>query len=75
MAVVVPNFTVLVPCVAPKLVPLMLTDVPEVPVVGLRELICGAVALVTVKFEPLLTMPFTVTVTLTAPAAILGTLA
>jgi hypothetical protein len=53
----------------------MLTEVPEVPEVGLSEVICGAVALVTVKAEPLLTLPFTVTVTLTAPAAMLGTLA
>lgn len=75
MAVVVPNFTVLVPCVVPKFVPVMLTDVPEVPEVGLSEVICGAVALVTEKVEPLLTLPFTVTVTLTAPAAMLGTLA
>lgn len=43
--------TVLVPCVAPKLVPVMVTDVPMRPEVGLRlEIVMG----VTVKLTALL---------------------
>ena len=45
--------TVLLPCVAPKLVPVIVTGVPTVPEVGLRVLIVGAEA-VTVKLTPLL---------------------
>jgi hypothetical protein len=76
VAVVLPNFTVLVPCVAPKLVPVMVTEVPGVPEVGLRELIAGADEVpLTVKETPLLATLFTVTVTFEAPAAMLGTLA
>jgi hypothetical protein len=35
------NFTVLVPCVAPKFVPVITTDVPTTPEVGLRLVIVG----------------------------------
>jgi hypothetical protein len=47
------NVTVLVPCVAPKFVPVIVTDVPTVPELGLRLVIFGFVA-VTVKLTPLL---------------------
>jgi hypothetical protein len=46
--------TVLVPCVAPKFVPLMVTAVPTAPVFGVRLVILGA-GRVTVKLTPLLT--------------------
>jgi hypothetical protein len=47
------NVTVLVPCVAPKLVPVIVTDVPTIPEFGLRLVILGLIA-VTVKLKPLL---------------------
>ena len=47
------NFTVLVPCVAPKFVPVMTTVVPTVPLLGLRLVIVGT-GKVTVKLMPLL---------------------
>src|SRR5277367_210351 len=56
------NFTVLVPCVDPKFVPVIVTAVPTGPVVGLRLVIAGADA-VTVKLTPLLATPPTVTTT------------
>jgi hypothetical protein len=61
--------TVLLPCVAPKFVPVIVTGVPMVPEVGLRVLIVGAEA-VTEKLTPLLARPPTVTTTLpvVAPA-------
>src|SRR5262245_66671367 len=41
-AAVVPlKVTVLVPCVAPKLVPVIVTDAPTAPLVGLRVVIVG----------------------------------
>ena len=55
VAVVPLNFTVLVPCVAPKFVPVMVTDAPTAPVVGERLVMVG-VAL-TVKALPLLSTP------------------
>lgn len=58
------KLTVLVPCVAPKLVPLMVTPVPPGPEVGERLLMAG----VTVKLTPLLAVPPTVTTTLPVPA-------
>src|SRR5713226_4215846 len=63
------NFTVLVPCVAPKFAPLIVTDAPTNPEVGFRLVILGAET-VTVKFTPLLAAPPTVTTTLpvVAPA-------
>jgi hypothetical protein len=65
------NFTVLVPCVAPKFVPVIVTEAPTDPEVGLRVVIVG-VATVSVKFTPLLTWPPTVTTTLPVVAP-LGT--
>ena len=47
------NVTVLVPCIAPKFVPVIVTEVPTVPEFGLRLVIFGFVA-VTVKLTPLL---------------------
>jgi hypothetical protein len=47
--------TVLVPWVAPKLVPVIVTDVPGGPDNGFRDVITGA----TVKFTPLLATPAT----------------
>src|SRR5256885_13191029 len=63
------NFTVLVPCVAPKFAPAIVTDVPMIPDVGLRFVMLGA-GTVTVKLTPLLAIPPTVTTTLpvVAPA-------
>src|SRR2546427_5626071 len=49
------NVTVLVPCVAPKFVPVMVTEVPTVPDVGFRLVILGAA--VTVKLTPPLGTP------------------
>src|SRR5882672_3029968 len=53
--------TVLVPCVEPKFVPAMVTDVPTTPDVGFRLMMLGGG--VTVKFIPLLATPPTVTTT------------
>src|SRR5204863_3263667 len=53
--------TVLVPCVAPKFAPVIVTAVPTGPDVGLRVVIDGAT--VTVKGAPLLARPPTVTTT------------
>src|SRR5437899_10119249 len=63
------NFTVLVPCVAPKLAPVIVTDVPRTPDVGLRLVTLGG-GTVTVKLTPLLATPPTVTTTfpVVAPA-------
>jgi hypothetical protein len=44
VAVVVLNFTVLVPWVDPKFVPVIVTDAPTAPVVGDRLEIVGAAA-------------------------------
>ena len=49
------NVTVLLPCVDPKLLPEMLTEVPTAPDVGDTPLMIGAEEAVTVKlpvFEP-----------------------
>src|SRR5258707_3524158 len=48
-----PTLTVLVPWLAPKLPPLMVTAVPAAPVAGDRLLMVG----VTVKVQPLLATP------------------
>jgi len=60
------NVTVLVPCVAPKVVPVIVTDVPTGPLVGDSVVILGA----TVNVTPLLASPPTMTTTLpvVAPA-------
>jgi len=55
------NLTVLVPCVAPKFVPSILTAVPTGPEVGVRVVILGR--RVTVKLRPALGTPPTVTTT------------
>ena len=62
------NVTVLVPCVAPKLVPAIVTAVPTGPLVGDRLVSVGAI--VTVYGQRLLARPPTVTTTLpvVAPA-------
>ena len=62
------NLTVLVPCVAPKLVPVIVTAVPTGPLVGVRLVSVGAT--VTVYVSALLARPPTVTTTLpvVAPA-------
>jgi hypothetical protein len=65
VAVVPLNLTVLVPCVLPKVVPAMVTDVPTGPDVGERLVMAG----VTVKLTPLLALPDTVTTTLPDVAA------
>ena len=44
--------TVLVPCVAPKFVPLMVTAVPTVPLLGVRLVILGAAATTVRVVEP-----------------------
>src|SRR5262249_12105999 len=68
VAVVPLNVTVLVPCVAPKWVPAIVTDVPTGPLLGVSEVSVGGT--VTVNARPLLARPPTVTTTLpdVAPA-------
>lgn len=62
------NVTVLVPCVAPKFAPVIVTDVPAGPDAGVRVLIVG-VGTKTVKLTPLLLTPlaFTTTFPVLAP--------
>jgi len=69
VAVVPLNCTVLVPCVAPKFAPAIVTDVPTSPDVGFRLVMLGAGAVIA-KFTPLLATPPTVTTTfpVAAPA-------
>src|SRR5439155_107790 len=62
VAVVPLNFTVLVPCVAPKFVPVIVTDAPTAPLVGDSDVIVAVGT--TVNAMPLLATPPTVTVTL-----------
>ena len=50
------NFTVLVPCVEPKVVPVIVTDVPTGPDVGERLVILGATANATPLLARLLTV-------------------
>src|SRR5439155_10968986 len=61
------NVTVLVPWVAPKFAPVIVTDVPTGPLVGARLVIPGVVN--TVNATPLLALPPTVTTTLPVVAA------
>src|ERR1700730_547032 len=63
LAAVPLKVTVLFPCVAPKLVPVIVISVPTVPEVWLRLVMLGGGG-VTVKFAPLLGTPPTVTTTL-----------
>ncbi len=67
---VIPNFTVDVPRVAPKPVPVMVTRVPGVPERGESLVMRG----VTLKAAPLEVSPTTVTTIFTAPAEPAGTL-
>jgi hypothetical protein len=69
IAVVPLNFSVFVPCVAPKFVPVIVTAVPTSPDAGFKLVMLG-VGTVTVKLTPLLATPPTVTTTLpvVAPA-------
>ena len=62
------NVTVLVPCVAPKLVPLIVTDTPTAPEVGVKLVMLGVGR--TVKLTPLLATPLTVTTTLPVAAPV-----
>lgn len=55
------NVIVLDPCVEPKFVPVMVTEVATFPEIGLRLVMVGAVP--TTKAKPLLAMPPTVTAT------------
>jgi hypothetical protein len=55
VAVVPLNFTVLVPCVEPKFVPVMVTDAPTAPTVGDRLVMLGVGS--TVNAAPLLSTP------------------
>ena len=71
VAVVPLNLTVLVPWEAPKLLPLMMTEVPATPDVGLRFVRLGG-GTVTLNVTPLLAVPPTVTTTLPV-VALVGT--
>jgi hypothetical protein len=62
------NVTVLVPCVEPKLVPLIVTEVPTAAEVGVRLVMLGVGR--TVKLTPLLATPLTVTTTLPVAAPV-----
>jgi hypothetical protein len=68
LAPVLPKFTVLVPCADPKLLPEIVTGVPTGPEVGDRLVILGVGS--TVKLEPLLATPPTVTTTLPVVAPV-----
>jgi hypothetical protein len=72
VAVVPLNATVLVPCVDPKLVPVIVTDVPTAPDVGDKLVMLGADT--TVNDDPLLATPLTVTTTFPVVAPV-GTVA
>lgn len=67
VAVAPAKVSVLVPCVDPKLVPVIVTGVPTPPEVGLRFVIPGGGS--SVKLTPLLATPPTVTITLPVVAA------
>ena len=67
-AVVPLNVTVLVPWVAPKFAPVIVTGVPTDPDVGFRFVMLGGTT--TVKFDPLLAWPPTVTTTLPVVAPV-----
>src|SRR5438552_9093242 len=54
------NVTVLVPCLAPKLAPVIVTDVPTNPDVGFRPVMLGA-GVATVTLTPSLATPPTLT--------------
>jgi hypothetical protein len=75
VAVVPLNFTVLVPWVAPKFAPVIVTVVPISPEAGFKLVMLGA-GTVTVKLTPLLAAPPTVTTTfpVVAPAGTSATM-
>src|SRR5438874_13608801 len=64
-ATIVPNLTVLVPLVDPKLLAAIDTDVPDGPELG--DKVEMTIGLATVKVTELLAVPLTVTITLAAP--------
>src|SRR5260221_200028 len=66
------NFTVLVPCVVPKFVPVIVTGAPTAPDAGDKLVMLGAAT--TVNEGPLLDTPLTVTTTLPV-VALVGTVA
>src|SRR5258708_17607143 len=66
VAMVPLNVTVLAPCAAPKLVPVMVTEAPARPEAGERLVMLGGT--VTVKVTLLLATPLTVTTTLPVAA-------
>src|SRR5258708_5057794 len=70
------NLTVLLPCVAPKFAPVIVTEAPANPDVGFRLAMLGAGTAETVKFTPLLARPPTVTTTfpVVAPAGTSATM-
>ncbi len=68
VAVVPLNLTVLVPCVAPKFVPVIVTDAPTAPVVGERLVMLGVGR--TVNDEGLLSTPLAWTITLPVVAPV-----
>jgi hypothetical protein len=68
VAVVVTNFTEPLPCVEPKLAPVIVTDAPTAPEVGERLVMLGASS--TVKLTPLLALLPTVTTTLPVVAPV-----
>jgi hypothetical protein len=63
------NFTVLVPCVAPKSAPAIVTVAPSAPDVGFKLVMLGA-GVVTVKLTPGLATPPTVTTTIPVVAPV-----
>ena len=69
VAVVPLNVTVLVPLVAPKLIPTIVTEAPAIPLAGERLVTVGA-AVVTVNVIALLATPATVTTTLPVVAPV-----
>jgi hypothetical protein len=66
------NFTVLVPCVEPKFVPVIVTEAPTAPDVGAKLVMLGVAR--TVKLLPLLSTPLACTTTLPVVAPV-GTVA
>jgi hypothetical protein len=69
VAIVPLNLTVLVPCVDPKFVPVIVTEVPMAPDVGFRVAMLGA-EVVTAKLTLLVATPPTVTATLPVVAPV-----
>jgi len=74
LAVVPFSVTALAPCVAPRLIPVRVTDVPTTPEFGDRLVMLGVV--ITENADPLLAAPLTVTTTLpvVAPAGTVATI-